>query len=277
MKKGMVFMLCILCALVFLSSTVFAWDDLIWNWMDSTIKDAPNASGRPLIRYSTAGDMYDKDGEKQSLADDATEIRVLLCGKYSIMDNLAAFAIVPIVSSDNGIDTESGIGDIWLGAKYAVIPEGVLTVRGALDLPTGDDEKGLGNAGGFGIDIAAMTGKDFGEIELDGQLGVRYNGEDGDTKWAPGIGVYVSGLAVYNITEQVPIWLALTYMNIGDGQADGNDVDDTGVNWLEIDLGTGYDITEDYFLGAEIQLKPMGTNTPADFGIAAYFGYRFLK
>ncbi len=277
MKKGMVLTLGILCMLVCISSTVFAWDDLLFLTSGATIQETGNGWGAVALRYSTAGDMYDADSEKQELADDMTGIRVPIWGNYSIMDNLEAFAILPIVSTDNGTDSESGIGDIWLGAKYVVMPEGCLTIRGALDIPTGDDEKGLGNAGGFGIDIAALTEKKIDKIGLIGQLGIRYNAEDSDTKWTPGLGIYVHGGAYYAFTEQIPAWIDLTYFNQGDGEFDGNEAKDSTVNWLELNLGTGYVINEALFAGIDLEYTLTGTNTAADLGIFVMIGYHFMK
>ena len=44
---------------------------------------------------------------------------------YIIREDFETFAILPIVSTDDGTNSESGIGDIWLGANYSIIPEGV--------------------------------------------------------------------------------------------------------------------------------------------------------
>jgi len=277
MRKGIVFTLGILCMLIFVTSTVFAWDDLIRITHHAKIGDPGNMLAAAALRYSTAGDHYDKDSEKQSLPDDATRIRVPLIGSYNVIENIEAFAILPIVSCDDGTNSESGIGDIWLGAKYAVMPDGCLTVRGALDVPTGDDEKYLGNAGGFGIDIAALTEKQMDKIGLGGQLGIRYNAEDSDTKLKPGMGIYLNGGASYSVTEQVPAWIGLTYFNQGDAEIDGNEFKDSAVNWVELNLGTGYSFSEDIFAGIDLEYTVIGTNTDAELGICVYFGYHIMK
>jgi hypothetical protein len=263
------------------ASTVFAWDDLIRLEPGNVIVEQGTLAGNIALRYDSASNMFDQDGEKQELEDTGTELRIPIWADYVIMNNLKAFAIVPIVSQNKYLTPDgkdnSGIGDIWLGAKYAIMPEGLLTVRGALDIPTGDDEKGLGNAGGFGIDIAALTGKKIDKIGLNGGIGIRYNAEDSDTKWQPGIGFYINGAASYALTEKIPAWLNLTYFNQGDGKADGNDVKDSTVNWLELAVGAGYLITENMHAGLDLEYKLMGSNTTADFGIAVIFGYKISK
>ncbi|MFC1607676.1 transporter [Candidatus Latescibacterota bacterium] len=279
MKKVTVLALFVI-GVCFLSSSVLAYDDLIYLDRGSKIGDSGTLWGKAGLRYSTAGDMLDKDGEKQSLADDATGINVPLWAHYTIMENLQAFAILPIVSNDNGVDSESGVGDIWLGAKYAVLQEGLLSIRGALDIPTGDDEKGLGNAGGFGIDIAAQAERQCmlnENINFFGQLGIRYNGEDSDTKWNPGLGFYLNGRATYAVTEKIPAWIALTYFNRGDGEADGTEITDSKVSWLELSVGGAYRFTEDMWIAVPVGYSLTGANTLAELSIGVYVGYQFMK
>ncbi|MFC1485878.1 transporter [Candidatus Latescibacterota bacterium] len=278
MRKVMVFALFTLFTALMFSTTVSAWDDLLQLTKGAGIGDVGTAIGTLGLRYTTAGDMYDMDSEKQSLTDDATGIRVPINVNYNVIENLRAFAIVPIVSTDNGVDSESGIGDIWLGAKYAVMPEGVLTVRGALDIPTGDDEKGLGNAGGFGIDIAALSRKSIIEDKLtaQGQLGIRYNAEDSDTKWTPGLAFYVGGTTRYD-SEKLIGFVALTYFNQGDGEADGTEIKDSTVNWLLLEIGGFHRITEDLWVGPFVDYSLTGTNTAADLGINLRVWYNIMN
>ena len=281
MMKKLSIVLLVLLGAFLCASTVFAWDDLIRLQGGAKIVEQGTMAGTAVIRYGSAGDMFDQDGEKQELADTGTELRIPLWAHYNIINNLGAFAILPIVSMNKNLTPDgkdnSGIGDIWLGAKYAVMPEGLLTVRGALDIPTGDDEKGLGNAGGFGIDIAALTSKKMDKIGLYGGLGIRYNAEDSDTKWQPGLGFYFNGLASYAVTEKIPAYLSLTYFNQGDGKFDGNDSKDSTVNWLELSLGTHYPVTANFGAIIDLEYKLMGANTPADFGIFVGVGYKFSK
>jgi len=277
MRKIMVLTLSMLCALVVYSSAVFAWDDLIYIDRHAKIGAQGDMLGALGIRYSTAGDRYDKDSKKQNLGDNTTGFRVPLWGRYNIIDNLDAFAILPVVSVDDGVNSESGIGDIWLGAKYAIMPGGTLTVRGALDIPSGDDKKGLGNVGGFGIDIAAMTEQKIEKLSVFAQLGVRYNGEDGDTKWKPGIGFYIQGRTGYDITDRFPGWVSLTYFNQGDGEADGSKMSNSLVNWLEVEVGGSYKITNELWVSVPLQYTLTGTNTMADLGIGVVVGYYLGK
>ena len=274
MKKVIGLALLTMVAFLF-STTAMAYDDLITD-DTSAVKEAKAMTGKASILFQTAGKGFDNEGEDTpDYADDTTHIRVPLKFSYVVMDNLEAFAILPIVSLDAGGDSNSGIGDIWLGAKYAVMPEGMLTVRGALDLPVGDDDKFLGNAGGFGIDVAAMTAKQIDAIGLNGQLGLRYNVEDGDTKWQPGIGIYVDVEGSYKFTDMLAGQLGLEYTNVGDGKADGTDVDKSGIDYLDLNIGACYMVSDTIGVKGDILYTLMGTNYNAFFGVLIGLNYNF--
>lgn len=269
MKKLFAFLLMVL----FMSSTALAYDDLVSNdWGLNFMTPGAMEGGLGLL-YMTAGDRFDADGESQSLADDSTDLRVLLKGEYGIIEKLSAFVILPFDKWDMGDAGESGLADFWIGAKYSVLP--FLHLRGALDLPIGDDEKGLGNAGGFGIDVAAAAGKKVDKLGYRAQVGVRYNGEDGDTKWKPGLGIYLEGGVGYWISEALMVGVGLEIMNVGDGQQDGNDADDTTVNWIDLGIGCSYDLNESFSIGGGIRYDLTGKNTTSDLGIAVGLSYRY--
>ena len=276
MRKGIVVTLGILSLFLLFTSSVYAWDDLIY--LGGHYGGQPGlAWGAAGIRYGSASDEYDADGESQPLADDQTEMRIPIWGTYTPVEKLKLFAIVPFVSTDDGTDSESGIGDIWLGGVYDILEDRMLSIRGSLDAPTGDDEKGLGNEGGFGIDVAALSSKPINDqLGVHGQVGLRWNGEDSDTEWAPGIGFYLKGLAGYRINEKTTSSIGLVYFNQGDGEAGGNEIADSGVDWLELTVGGGYHLTEVIVAGVGLEYKLMGSNTVQDYGIRVGLGYTFM-
>ena len=277
MKKAIVFVAILMLGAFFLSSSVIAYDDLINNDYGG-IQPAGSVSGAADLLYSTAGDMFDADSEKQKLSDDSTDLRVVLKGQYGISDKLTAFILLPIDKWDMGDMGESGIADIWLSAKYAILQDNLLNVRGSLDLPVGDDKKGLGNPGSIGLDVAAATrGSFIDKIGYLGQVGIRYNGEDSDTKWKPGLGIYLDTAAFYDLTDAIGTTVGLQYMNIGDGQADGTDMDDSAVNWLELRVGCGYTLMENMYLHGRVFYDITGKNTNADIGIFLGLVYRFIE
>ena len=255
---------------LFSSDYSIAYDDLI-SYDKATVKDEDALSARLSLVYLKSSDTYDKDGEKQSLAKDSSQFRVPIIGRYGILENLEVFAIVPIVTIDDGASTEAGVGDIWLGAKYRVPSLDFLSLRAALDLPAGDDKKSLGNAGGFGADLGALAQKKEGNLMLDGQLGVRWNGEDSDTKWTPGVGLYIDGEATYNFTDPLRAQIGLEYFNIGKGELNGKSAPDTDVSWLELNIGARYLIAQTTAVRGDILYTLTGKNTNANLGFMLSF------
>ena len=255
-----------------MSGTVFAWDDL-FSADGAWVAPAGSKSIIAHVSYFSAGDNFDADGDKQSLNNDSSEIGVILRGTYGIIDNLNAFIIIPYSKWDMGSLGESGISDVWLGAKYAVLAENHLTIRGALNLGTGDDENGLGNQGGIGLDVAAASRRKIGLHDVGGQLGLRYLGEDSDSKIKPGIEVYFEGNVIHQLTEKFSGFAGFEYVMIGDGQVDGKDADNSGVNWLEIKAGAWYRINADIGLVGDIRYTVTGTNTNSDIGVVIGIAY----
>ena len=271
MRKGIALAaLCMLGALVF-STTAMAYDDL---YTDDTaaVKAAGGLCGTVGLAYATASKAWNSDGDSGDLADNMTGMRLPIRVNFGIMDKLTVFGVLPVYTKwDQGDFGESGIGDIWLGAKYAVMP--ALTVRGALDLPTGDDKKGLGNDGGFGLDVAAMSSYKMETIGLNGQVGLRYNAEDGDTKWQPGIGIYLDAEAVYSFTQALDGKVGFEFMTVADGKSDGNDAKDSGGNAIDLKIGGAYKLNEKMYLGADLFYTVKGTNTTQDMTILVKLGY----
>jgi len=271
MRKGIALAaLCMLGALAF-SSTVMAYDDL---YTDDTaaVKAAGGLCGSIGLTYSTASKVFDAESKSFDLTDNMTGMRLPIRVNYGVMDNLTVFGVLPVFTKwDQGSAGETGIGDIWLGAKYMLMP--ALTLRGALDLPTGDDKKGLGNDGGFGVDVAAMSSYKMDPITLNGQVGIRYNAEDSDTKWAPGLGIYLDAEGVYSFTEAVCGKVGIEFMSVADGKADGTKISKSGDNYLDLKVGGAYMMNEKCSLGADLFYTLAGKNTTQDLTILVKLGY----
>jgi hypothetical protein len=268
MKKVLGLVLLTMVAFLF-STAAMAFDDLYTQDTSAVVKTGSIDVGGKLL-YEFGKKFYDKDGESVDAADSGSLIRVPLIARYGIMDKLDAFAILPIVShSKLAAKDKSGIGDIWLGAKYAVMEEGMLTVRGALDLPTGSDKDMLGNAGGFGIDVAAMTAKMVDKFNLDGQIGVRWNAEGPKDagKEAPGVGIYVTAQGMYPIIEKLDGILGIEYGMAGDSKFDGTKITDSGHNLFTLNVGAKYMVMEKCGLRADIMVPLAGKNEFGGIGI----------
>lgn len=271
MRKGIALAaLCMLGAMVF-STTAMAYDDL---FTDDTaaVKAVGGLCGSIGFMYATASKTWDANGDSQDYADNATTMRLPIRINYGVMDKLTVFGVAPVFTKNKmGDVSESGVGDIWLGAKYSVMP--ALTVRGALDLPTGDDKKGLGNPGGFGFDVAAMSSQKLDKIGMNGQVGLRYNVEDGDTKFQPGIGVYLDVEGVYSFTQMIDGKVGLEYAMAADGKNDGTKMKDSGGHALDLKVGGAYKLNDKMGLGADLFYTVAGKNTDQNFTILVKLGY----
>jgi hypothetical protein len=272
MKKAIVLSVFAIMGAFLFTATAMAYDDLITN--DTAAVKAPGGlCGSVSLLYTTASKCWDADSKSQDLADDATQLRIPIRVNYGVMDKLTVFGILPYAKWDMGDNGESGVGDIWLGAKYAVMPNGCFTVRGALDLPTGDDKKGLGNAGGFGVDVGAMSMYKMEQINLNGQVGLRYNAEDGDTKYKPGIGIYFDVEGSYSFTEMVDGLAGIEFMTAGDGQVNGKDAKNSGGNYVDLNVGASYKLGEKMGLRGDIIYTIAGKNVNQNMGVLLKFGY----
>lgn len=275
MRKGIALAaLCMLGALAF-SSTVMAYDDLYTD--DTAAMNAVGAfDGSVGLMYSTASKAWNADSKSYDIRgmtgakENLTGMRLPIRVNFGIMNNITIFGILPVYTKwDLGSAGESGIGDIWLGAKYLLMP--ALTLRGALDLPTGDDKKELGNMGGFGVDVAAMSSYKMAPIDLNGQVGIRYNAEDGDTKYQPGLGIYLDAEAVYAFTEAVNGKVGFEFATVGDGKNNGNTAKDSS-NFLDLKIGGVMKLSEKMGLGADLLYTLAGKSTAQDLTILVRLG-----
>ena len=258
MKHGITLAaLCLLGAMVF-SPSARAYDYFFSD--DTAAVNAAGALGGSVgFAYINASKGWDADGKSVDYADDLTFLHIPLRVNYGLTDKVTVFGLISALDKrDQGSAGESGLGDIWIGAKYALLP--ALTLRGALDLPVGDGKKDLGMSGGFGIDVAAMHSCQIDKIGLNGQLGVRWNAEDGDTKIQPGIGAYVDAEGVYSFTEALDGRAGFELSTVADGKNDGKDAKDSGYTYLDLRVGGAYHLNQKLTFGANLYYTVTGTN-----------------
>jgi hypothetical protein len=258
--------------MVFFYAGAFAYDDLVTNDAAETNAAGEIRASLGLV-YLTAAKTFDSDGESVDLAKDSSQLRVPLKVSYGIRDRFTLFAVLPYASLDNGSKTTSGIGDVWLGVKYRLLPENLLTLRGTLDLTVdSDDASGPGNPGGPGIDLALMTIQRMDRIGLDAQAGFRVNGED-ENKFAPGTGFYLDVVGGYSFTEAFQGKAGLQFKSVGDGKMNDATVK-SGNHTLDLTVGAAYRINERMDVRGDILYTLAGKNVPRNFGVALAFGHR---
>ncbi|MFA6470927.1 MAG: transporter [Candidatus Latescibacterota bacterium] len=256
------------------STTAMAFDDL-YTQDTAAVTKAGGIDVGGKILYKFGKKYYNKDSESADAPDSGSLIHVPLFARYGIMDKLEAFAVLPIVSiskiyyQDTLLPDKSGIGDIWLGAKYAVMPDNFLTIRGALDLPTGTDKDGLGNPGGFGIDVAAMTAKQMDKLGFNGQVGIRWNAEGPDDAGCekPGLGIYVTAEGSYTLAEKLDGIFGIEYGMAGDSEFNGVEVKDSGQNLFTLNIGAKYMAMETVGVRGDVLIPLAGKHEFAGIGI----------
>lgn len=251
--------------IVFFCTGAFAYDDLMTN--DSAEKNAAGEIRESLgLVYLTAEKTFDSDGESADLAKDSSQLRFPLKVSYGIRDRFTLFAVLPYASLDNDSKTASGMGDLWLGVKYRLLPENLLTLRGTLDLTVdSDDTSGPGNPGGPGIDFAVMSMKPIGGFDCHAQAGLRLNGEDED-KFAPGAGFYLEAGGAYPVAEVIRGLAGIQFKSFGDGKIDGAKTK-TGNYSLDISLGAVYLIGGKTSLRGDVLYTLAGKRSPQNIGI----------
>jgi hypothetical protein len=271
MKKTILTAIVSLMGAFLFSTTVMAFDDLYTQDTSAVMKaQAFDVGGKLLAQFGKK--FYDAKSKSQDAIDSATLIRLPLFARYGVMDNLEVFGILPIVSKSKFATADkSGIGDIWLGAKYAVMPDECLTVRGALDLPSGSDKDGLGNVGGFGIDIAALTAKKMDKFAGDGQIGVRWNAEGPKDagQVAPGIGFYVTAEGMYTIIDKLDGIVGIEYGMTGDSKIGGasSTTKDSGQSLFTINVGAKYMPMDKVGVRADVMIPATGKNEFGGIGV----------
>lgn len=161
----------------------------------------PNEVGEWDLRLSV-------EARRKALEEEAVDKENLLTiprlqAFFGIMDRLGGEVSVPYVHRKEGEESETGFGDISLGLKYLLVKEALampaLVGIFELGIPTGDEEKGLGE-GKTEFNAALGWVKRMGEHTVQGTFG--YSTDDQDIEenvsynasWAVPVG---KGVHVY--------------------------------------------------------------------------------
>ncbi|MCB2193540.1 MAG: transporter [Deltaproteobacteria bacterium] len=178
---------------------------------------------------------------------------------YGALPELQLHMIVPLAwDRPQGESTQYGLGDLEVGAKYRFIHEGkVMPQVGAfpiLTLPTGDDERGLGE-GRANLFLPVWLQKSWGRWTSYGGGGYWIHpGEDNQNYWFTGV----------VLQRQITDWLALggeLFQSTAD-TVDGGD--STGYNF-----GAMIDFSEEQHL-----LISGGSDLHGDTDLTFYLAYQ---
>ena len=136
-------------------------------------------------------------------------------------------------------------------------------------IPIVDESMSLGSVGGTGFDLGILSRKITHDVEaicLDGQAGIRYFLEDSKTKYMPGLMVYLNGELSFKARNIRP-HIKLQAVMIGDRKYNGTKVDDSGIFWIETEVGVSHTFFETLVLKGGINYKVFGMNTIAAKGL----------
>lgn len=163
--------LLILCGLLFIifPGNIFAYRPL-------GTEDA-GVAGKGVAQTEVSWDYlkWENDDKEQVL---------MLVPIYGLTEDLELSVEIPyLVHNPDVGDSEEGVGDVNLVAKYLLIQEGdrnpAFTIKGVVKLDNGDEGNGLGS-GNKDYSLFAVVSKTLGDITLHGMFGYTWIGDKED-------------------------------------------------------------------------------------------------
>ncbi len=192
---------------------------------------------------------------------------------YAITDNWEVMLHVPIVfkssetpDTTTGLITEkdaSGIGDIYLKTRYAVMPWAKdhhgITLTGALRLATGDEDADIAlSDGGTDIGLGGMFSSAWMAEKHRGHLKANYwiNGEN-DDKIKMGNQLKVLVKYDYNLVEKFMPFLVYILLSQGETENDGTSIENSNKTHHTLVLGGNWNVKKGMVIRPKI-LFPLG-------------------
>lgn len=232
--------------------------------------------------YTSASKAYNADGDAEDYAETWSSIQFAARPAYYGMLNQNRWmvsAVLPFVSDNPPVgESQSGIGDAQLSAAYWVVDQHktgtYLSVWLWTDVPTGDDENGLGT-GQLNVRPGVAFAKEAPQYRVQASLYYNLRMKNSDTEVKPGDEIWANANFGYSANPQFMPGLEIQSGYGQDSKFSDATLTDTKVQWL----GVG-----PYF---EYQLKPqvgfklaglynvMGKNTPQAIDIQARVTYGF--
>jgi hypothetical protein len=247
--------------------------------------NVPYAPGFYLQAYpgfATASSFYDQNGDAVDMGESWNAFQVAARPTYYGMLNENRWmvsAVLPLVSNNPaGGDAETGIGDMQLSAAYWVIDEHktgtYLSVWLWSDLPTGDDQKGLGT-GQANIRPGVAFAKENPQYRIQGSIYYNLRFKNSDSEFKPGDELWANADFGYQANPQFMPGLEF---QTGWGQnSKWNDitVDDSKVQWFGIGPYAEYQVNPQVNMKLTGLYNVMGKLTPQSFDIQARVTWAF--
>jgi hypothetical protein len=265
-----------------LACTAGAYDFLYFNDSPMTHDAGTFGVSAGFVYFSQNG-WYDNDGEKVDFEGDmaGTEMYAPVDIYYSIMDQLEigikpAFQMNTWTDLDGDEFDSNGIMDTWIDAKYMIMMDPMVTARAGLKVATGDDEgdedNGPTGTGQMDIDAAVLFGMPAGPGQFGAQVGYRMGLED-DDGCAPGGKIMFLVDYHYPLSDVMQLKVAADGYFGSDNTVDGDAVEDSGSNAVEINPGITYSMDNGMDVGFDVFYVLMGTNEAAKWGAGLCVGW----
>jgi hypothetical protein len=178
---------------------------------------------------------------------------------YGAVNNLQLHIIIPMVfNSPQTGNSNYGFGDVELGFKYRFIKETSsmpqIGIFPQVDLPTGNQNKGLGN-GGAQIFLPVWIQKSFGKWTTYGGTGYRISNGAGNKN-----SVYIGALIQNQVKENLSIGVEVYHVSTQtvDGEAENR-----------FNIGAVYDVTDNHHI-----LVSAGRSLNGSTLFQGYIGYQ---
>jgi hypothetical protein len=232
--------------------------------------------------YMTASKSFDNEGKSQDLANNWKGFGFALRPTYYGQVNnhrWTVSAAVPYMSVDYGMgETQSGIGDIQASVAYWPLDNykkwNYLSAWVWADIPSGDDEKGLGTGQ---MNIRPGLAYCFDKFPVQMQVSALYNirMENSDTKEKPGNELWFNWSLGYSFQ---PSLMASAEIESGFGQdskLDGATLNDTKESWFKVGPAVQYQLTPNLGFKVKGLYNAFGKNTPQSVDLWARLNWSF--
>ncbi|OQX92434.1 MAG: hypothetical protein B6D58_02930 [candidate division Zixibacteria bacterium 4484_95] len=230
--------------------------------------------------FSTASNYYDQNGDKQEFSDTWNGFGFMLRPTYYSMFNdhrWSVSVVMPFMSYSQGSgNSESGFGDIQISAAYWIIDDynkgNYLSMWFWSDLPTGDDNKGLGTGQ---VNIRPGFAYTWYKNPYHIQTSIYYNLrlENSDTNLKPGDEIWFNCAFGYWFNKDYRASLEFESGFGQDWKWDSNSLPDTKEQWYKLGPSFCYQINPDVGLKFKMLYNLGGTNTLQTIDIGARVTY----
>ncbi len=232
--------------------------------------------------FSTASKAFNQDGDSYDYSESWSRVGFAARPAYYGMvgeNRWMVSAFLPFVSNNPPAgDSEAGVGDVQLSAAYWLIDQHkdgmYLSFWVWADVPTGDDEKFLGN-GQMNIRPGVAFAKESQQWR--GQASIYYNlrMKNSDTEVKPGDEIWANANFGYWVSPQAMPGLELQTGFGQDGSWNDIDIPESGQQWFRVGPYVEYQVNPQIGLKVSGLYNVMGKNNPQSIDIGARLTWGF--